>query len=83
VADVVERIIAYEVMDRMFQDKWVAAWWCWPLKWIIDVLRLLADTEKRGILIEPAYYESFPEFGMSTVTGSLKAPLICLLFLCS
>ena len=72
VCDVVERIIFFEAIDRIFRNEVKAEWWCWPLKWILDILRLLAYTETRGILIEPAYFESFPEFGISSVSGSLK-----------
>jgi hypothetical protein len=76
VGDVMERVIAYEVMDDMMaKGRWRPQWWCWPSKWILDVLDFFHSNEKRPhspIQIEPAYYNSLSEFGMSTMTGTLK-----------
>jgi len=77
VADVMERIFTFDIIDEMFREKsWKTEWWCWPLKWIIDILDLLAFTSERKeiILLEPLYYRFFNEFGISSLTGILKQP---------
>ena len=83
-ADVVEPIIPMSVIESVFARSLSRfEWWCWPLKWILDILDLLSFLEgKRGvekraergevILIEPMYYYYKTEFGMSTISGIMK-----------
>ena len=77
VADVVERIVTFDVIESMFaKGRWKNEWWCWPLKWILDILDQLAFAEHPGykslILFEPLFYSHYTEFGISQHDGTLK-----------
>ena len=81
VADVVEPVISMYIIESLFsKNPSRFEWWCWPLKWVLDILDLLAfiesDRHPSIILIEPLFYYYKAEFGMSTISGTLKVAFL-------
>ena len=81
VANMVKQVVTYDVIKEMFENgEWKREWWCWPLRWIMDIVDVLAfaeDPHHPLINFHPQYYSHLNEFGVSTLSGILKVfPLI-------
>lgn len=85
VADVVERVLTYDVIEQvMSEGMWKKEWWCWPLRWIMDILDVLAfaeDTSKHPLItFHPHFYSHLNEFGVTSSSAILKVISFALFF---
>jgi hypothetical protein len=71
IADIVELLCPYDLIELSFINE-DTFFWCWPLKWLYDVVSQFVFFEERNLLVKGHLYDKLYEFGPSVLSGILK-----------
>lgn len=81
VFDVSEMLVPFDIADLVMRTQGKSEWWCWPVKWLHDIFRLLRHFSLHGMYVHPLAFAKYWEFGVSTLTGTLKVGVLQLISL--
>jgi len=76
VADVEELLYPFDLVEAELDSRnnHLEQLWCWPMKWMLDIVDEIVFFSRRGLLVKSQLYEKKPEFGVSSISGTLKQP---------
>jgi len=76
VADVEELLYPFDLVETEMESRKddLESLWCWPMKWLIDVVDEMVFFARRRLLVKSQLYEKKQEFGVSSMSGTLKQP---------
>jgi len=75
--DVVELLAPYDLVEaKIFatHNRTLPSLWCWPVKWLMDIVNQIVFFEERSLVIKGHVFYKEGEFGLSLISGTLKQP---------
>jgi hypothetical protein len=75
VADVAELLFSFESVEKFLLSHDSTEFWCWPVKWLIDVTEQFVFYYGQRMFMKKQAFERLGEFGVSAASGTIKVKL--------
>jgi hypothetical protein len=72
IADVAELLYSYDIVEEEILTNPSPTLWCWPIKWLKDIVEEFVFFGNMGKLIKGQAFAKFEEIGVSSLSGTLK-----------